>query len=325
LAQLTEAGEGRYDLVALANLLAEGGVTTLKLTGILETGGRGLADDLLGGQWYRRMPDGRLVDGAWSTNHVDQGAEPPEIPPNLAPFDYADLKIHLSGPGGGTPISERNPVRAFHAMSRLVMDHVQVTYPDGTVIVLPPWSGIFSPGVDWVSLFEFVLNLPGLPAQGAPYTFAGVDATGYPIPGIEATDLWVGVAPPDPPTNVRAEVTAKGIQVRWDIVPPVPGSFDPGRNLGFYQIVLDNDAGQSVYGAVLYVPQHTIPGERGDMQPGRDFGKALNELPDGAYGFQVNAHAVAPEGSGGSGFECTARDPDERVLFTISNGVIRIP
>jgi hypothetical protein len=299
----------------------------MKLTGTAEMGYPGLADDTMTGQWYRQDPDGTLIEGEWSTVHLNQqSAEPPEITPEHPLYFRGDLKIHLFGAGGTTPIEQRNPLLAFDLISNIVMDNVRVTFPDSTSVTLQPYTDVFSPDVDWVTHFRFVHNIPGLPTQGTPYIFDALNVAGNPISGVETADLWVGVEPPDPPTNVQAEVIEMGIQASWDPVSVVVGSFEPAKGIGWYQMEIYNVSHEAVYGAsAIDTPSHIIPKAREDLQPGRDWGLPIGEMDDGTYTLEVNVHSVAPDASAGSGIEYSSRNPDEYITFEITNGLVIIP
>lgn len=331
MVKITDFGGGIYNLIILANVIVpddngEPITTIMKLTGTAKIGGSGVTDDTLNGEWYLNGPDGKS-QGMWSAVHLDRrNVKPPEIIPDPPLNFHGDLKIHLLGKGGQTPIEDRNPVYAFDVDSNIVMDSVRVTFPDGRSVILPPYTDVFSPDVDWVNQFRFCLNIPGLPMKGVPYTFTALDVAGNPIPKIVSTDVWVGVAPPDPPTNVQAIVTENGIQVSWNPVSPIEGSFDPDKKIGWYQMEInDNIEHISVYGANhIYTTDHLIPFNKEDFFPGIDGGLSLSEMKDGSYTLNVNVHSFAPEGSAGTGFEYSSRDSDEFIRFEINNGVIVI-
>lgn len=173
MVQITNLGDGIYDLIILANVIisddnGESKTTIMKLTGTAKMGGSGVTDDILDGIWYLDGPDGKS-QGLWSAVHLDRrNIEVPEIIPE-PPLNFnADLKIHLGGKGGQTPIEERNPVYAFDVGSNIVMDSVRVTFPDGSSVILPPYTDVFSPDVNWINQFRFSDGYQGLPIKGVP-------------------------------------------------------------------------------------------------------------------------------------------------------------
>jgi hypothetical protein len=320
-----------YELLIYANLLvpSEGGqqgVIILRLDGKAQFGGRSVNDDKMEGKWSLRGPGDYVVEGPWSATHLDRRfVEMPKIVPQYPLYFYGDLKVHLFGPGEPNPRENRNPIYAFDVMSNIVMDNVRVTFPDGRSVILQPYTDVFSPGVDWLTQFRFILNVEGLPTQGKPYAFAALDVAGNPIPGLVTYDVWVGVNPPDPPTEIQAQVTSEGIQVSWNPVNPVPGSFEPGVGIGFYQIEVWNIEGSEVYGAnQIHTTTHLIPLDRTDFIQGQDWGLSLSEMGDGTYAFDVNVHSLAPAGSAGHGIEYSSRDPTEVVVFTIKEGIVEV-
>ncbi len=157
-------------------------------------------------------------------------------------------------------------------------------------------------------------------------TFTLLDVQGQPIAGATTSDTWFACTV-DAPRNVSTAVDpGVGIVVNWDPVNPAPG-FDPGGapSLGFYQIELGpENGGDGGYGAnAIKGTSHTIPllgfgGAAPGSPDGFDFGKALEELADGTYGFDVIAFAEAPPSSIGGGLECQIRASGERVRFAKS-------
>ena len=167
-----------------------------------------------------------------------------------------------------------------------------------------------------------------MPIAGGEYVFTGLDAAGQPIPGAIGTDIWVGVDPPDPPTNVRADLTEGGILVSWDDSPAIPGSFDLTAEppLGFYQLWVNRvETGEAVYGAnLIYESSHLIPLEGTDFVEGEDWGSSLGELGDGAYTIGACVFSMAPADSLGAGFEYNSSDIDEHIVFAVEGGEIAI-
>jgi hypothetical protein len=331
MAKIKYLSERTCELLIYANLFVpvnggQQGVIILRLDGKAQFGGHSVNDDTMEGKWSLRGPGDYVLEGPWSATHLDRRhVEMPEIVPQYPLYFSGDLKVHLFGPGAPNPIENRNPIYAFDVMSNIVMDNVRVTFPDGRSVILQPYTDVFSPGVDWLTQFRFILNLEGLPTQGKPYTFAALDVAGNPITGLVTYDVWVGVNPPDPPTNVQAQTTGGGIQVSWNPVNPVSGSFEPGVGIGWYQMEVWSIDGTEVYGAnQIHTTTHLIPKERADFIQGQDWGLSLSEMGDGTYEFDVNVHSLAPADSAGHGIEYSSRDPTEIVVFTIKEGIIEV-
>jgi hypothetical protein len=222
------------------------------------------------------------------------------------------------------PPEERNPLVELQVFTNIVMGSVRVDMPDGRSIIVPPFTDVFSPGVDGTTLLRFDTLEPGMPTAGGEYIFTALDVAGKPIPGVRNTDIWVGTEPPDPPTNVRAEVTEDGILVRWDESPIILGSFEPAAypQLGYYQLWISKvGTWESIYGAsCISASPHLIPQHKANFIQGKDWGLSLSEMEDGTYCLGACVHSVAPEGSLGKGFEYNNADPGQAIIFTIQDG-----
>jgi len=208
------------------------------------------------------------------------------------------------------------------------MDSIRVDLPDGRSIIVRGYTDVFGPGGEGTTLLRFLSCERGMPVAGGEYVFTGLDAAGEPLPGARNTDIWVGVEPPTPPTNVRAEVTKDGITVSWDESPIVPGSFEPAAYppLGFYQLEVNKiETGELVYGACcISASPHLIPQDKANLIEWKDWGLSLGEMEDGTYCLGASVLSIAPEGSLGKGFEYNNSDPDQGITFTIQGGEITI-
>ena len=327
-ARFTRTGDETYDVVILASVslhMSDPWATTMKLTGQADLAGGSLTDISLEGTWFIKLPDGTIIQGPWWSDHVNRRVvRAPEVTlgPETDLWFYGDAYVALSGPTS-LPPEMRDSCIILGSMSNVVMSAVRVEMPLGMEVILPPYTDVFSPGVDWTTLFRFsdCVPLPAVP--GGTYRLVALDAVGEPLPGVDMTDVWVGVDPPDPPSNVSAAVTAAGLELAWDEVPEIPGSFDPDAvpQLGFYQIGIETVAGpgpQSAYGAnSIAVPSHTVPWSSADFVEG-EHGLALGELPPGFYRLGLCVHSVAPEGTAGHGFEYNNSDPAESVDFQVT-------
>jgi|GEM_PF-2120611 len=323
-----------YEVIILATFQIPpelgSGTTIVKFVGTAKMGGSSVTDDTITGTWYADGGDGSTVSGPWSANHLDRrNVKAPQVDINQPGLYFSvDTYCGLIGPGN-VPPEMRGSGTILGVMSNIVMDSVKVTYPDGTVLTIPKYTDVFSPNVDWINSFRFCTGAPGMPIAGGTYTFTALDVVGNPIPGVQATDIWVGVEPASPPANVDAVVTAEGILLSWDESPVITGSFDPASGLGFYQLTLyrvqpDGSWGEDVFGVGgIYSLSHLIPMDKSDFVQG-DLGLALNEMGDGVYAISSCVHSVTPAGSAGHGFEYNNTNPDETVYFEIEDGAITI-
>jgi len=242
-------------------------------------------------------------------------------------YFWTDAYVMLNGPAT-LPPEERNPCVLLNIMTNIVVDSVQVDLPDGRSIIILPFTDVFTPEVDQTTLFRFITCAPGMPIAGGEYIFTGLDVAGEPIPGARNTDIWIGVEPPDPPTNVRAEVIEDGILVSWDESPIIPGSFEPAAEpqLGYYQLHISRiEIGELVYGAnIISASPHLIPRDKADFIGGKDWGLSLSEMEDGTYRLSANIHSWPPEGSLEKGAEYMSYDAGQDITFTIQDGEVTI-
>jgi len=264
----------------------------------------------------RQIPEGRQC--------IVRPGQPPEL---LELHFEADVYLGLEGPAA-LPPEERNPCALLTIDTNIVIDSVRVELPGGGSIIIPEYSDVFSLEGEGTTLFRFSTCHPGMPIAGGEYAFTGFDVVGQPIPGATSTDIWVGVDPPDPPTNVGAQVTEEGILVSWDESPPITGSFEPAAQppLGFYQLWVNRlETGETVYGAAgISASPRLIPRDKADFIEGEDRGFSLGEMEDGTYTIGAAVLSVAPEDSLGRGFEYNSSDMDEHIIFAIEDGEIII-
>jgi hypothetical protein len=252
----------------------------------------------------------------------------PDQPPELTDFYFqTDAYLGLNGPAT-LPAEERDPCVILGITTNIVMDSVRVDLPDGRSVIVPAVTDISSYEVEEISFFRFSTCDQGMPVAGGEYIFTGLDEAGEPIPGAINTDIWVGTEPPDPPTNVRAEVIEDGILVSWDETPIIPGSFEPTAEppLGFYQLgIREIGTDESVYVAnQISASTHLIPQDRTDFSAEQDHGLSLGEMEDGTYCIGASVHSMAPEGSSGKVFEYNNTDTNQGITFTIQDGEITI-
>ena len=194
---------------------------------------------------------------------------------------WCDLWLNLDGPAGS--LASRHPSFGFDVeVQGATAAQVLVESPSGEKFILLPYHDI---PYGREQRFGGVPG-PGLPQVGKTYTCMALAAGGVPIPGAVAYDVYVGGKEPDPPTNVRAEVVAGGVQVTWKPSPVIPGAFDPGGSprVGYYAVFLNGAQGELQYGwnggYSSPEPAHLIPLHRQDFGPD-DAGLALEALGDG--------------------------------------------
>jgi hypothetical protein len=252
----------------------------------------------------------------------------PDQPPGLVELYFqADAYLGLNGPAT-LPPEERDPCMILGIGTSIVVDSVRVDLPDGGSLIVPAVTDLFISEVDRTTLFRFSTCELGMPPPGGEYVFTGLDVTGEPIPGATDTDVWVAIDPPDPPSNLTAEVTGDGMLVSWDESPIIPGSFEPAAEpqLGFYQLGISRiDTDELVYGAnFISAPPHLIPQNKADFIEGADHGLSLSEMEDGTYYLGASVHSLALAGSLGKGLEYNSTDVDQGVIFSIQNGEITI-
>jgi hypothetical protein len=318
--QAIDQGSGRYALSMLSTLVpaSQGQPFVVKFTGTAITYNRGVKNDEASG-----TVSASFAKGNWSATHHDRRrTDCPAV--KIPPFSFrADVsarrQIYPAPPGEEVRI-------ALDGQTNIVSAGMLVAKPDGTTIVVPPYTDIFSPNVDFVTEFRYFIPFPqaeaGYPISGKPYTFTLVDALGNPIPGTTQTDVWTACLV-QPPHNLSAVITPnQDIDLTWAPVPPVLG-FNP-PNEGFYQITIDHRSGPPccLYGANLIGQvNHLIPWN--DFTPGTpgkpdgfDYGVGLNKLANDIYQIRVESFSFPPPGSSGVGLECAVVDFGQVLLFS---------
>jgi hypothetical protein len=313
LSMQSQRVEGGYNVKFASTVVPQvGNPFIIQFTGSVEVFGRGLRDDRAEGTviW------GTSGVGNWEgTHHNRQETECPPV--ETPPFQFrADVwALHDLHPNQALYRS------IFSGYTDIVSSGLLVQKPDGTAIVVPPFTDIFSPNVDFITSFRYLTVKPGEPVSGEPYTLTLLDALGNPIPGTTKTDVWTGCFI-TPPRNLRAfQQQNLDINLAWDSVPSAPG-FDPANGTGFYQIFLQPQSSWSnSYGAYgIRSTYHIIPWN--DFLPpargvpdGFDVGEGLNRLFDGAYRTFVKSFSEPPPNSLGVGHECAIVDFSEALYF----------
>lgn len=307
-ARVVLIGNEQFDLTLFGTVASNYGAFVIKLTGLANTFAANVRDDSASGNW-------KTADelGVWSAVHHDRrNPKCPAVQVDNNLFFHPDVYAGV----GVASDEERNEGTLLEGYTNIVSSGMKVEAPDGSVYIVPFFTDLFSPSVDFVNEFRFLTSLLGLPQAGSNYSFTLLDVFGQPIPGTTVTDIWFACTM-GPPRNVSTSMDSAGFMVSWDPVTPAPG-FDPGGSpqLGFYQIELSG-----LYGSNgIQTNSHLIPfadfgGFAFGTPDGFDNGMALDQFADGVYAFDVIAFSVPVPGSGGFGLECQIRDQREQTVF----------
>lgn len=315
-ARFVSVGGGNYDMT----LFGTAGGVVIKLVGTASTNDATVTDDPASGAWQTAEQT-----GTWSAYHHDRRE------PKCPAVQLGDGLYFFSSVNGVVninPDESRFEQNILDGSANIVSSGMQVVLPDGSTVVVPFYTDLFSPSVDFISEFRFLEGYSDLPVVGRTYTFTLLDVFGDPIPGTTQTDVWYACTM-DAPRNVSAFMDMSGMQVTWDAVAPAAG-FDPTNQLGFYQIELYPDAGGGfVYGSNgILSATHTIPlatfnGNAPGSPDGYDLGASLSELPDRSYSFDVISFSEGFN-PGSVGLECQIRHSSERQRFTKEGDAITI-
>jgi hypothetical protein len=331
LLRATDLGDGTYDLSLLSTAVPtpdEGDPFVIQFLGTAWTYAPGVPDDQAGGQVRTRF-----TEGLWTGTHHDRRrTKCPPVGDIPIPGLYFDADVYVHHAYWGDQIIRRNHL--LEAYTNIVSLGMRVEWPDGTVIVVPFYTDIFSPGVDFVSQFRYLESFSGDAISGEPYTFTLLDGLGNPIPGTTATDVWTECRTYPPPRDLNPVMSGMDINLSWSAVPDVPG-FDPDGSqgqgeLGYYQLgTWPQFGGDTSYGAALIAStSHIIPWVRhgqwneGGSPDGADFGHPLGELDDGLYQLEVEAFSQPNPANPGFGAECAVWDEAENLFFQkTENGI----
>lgn len=307
-ARYVDMGDGEFNLSLLGNVSLSDLTFIIKLTGAIKTSGSSVIDDhTADGVW--RSSEG---SGTWEAHHLDRRKV------NAHPVDMEDPTNDLYFRTDTYCVKdETSKGLLLSIVTNVVSTSVLTELPEGESVIVPPYTDIFSPQIDFITTFRFIQHYPMEPTIGT-YTYYALDATGQRIPGVSNTDFYVGGNEPDAPTNVEAYFTpGEGIYVSWNPVDVIPGAFDPGNGIGFYQIELSGQFGANfIQTSYFLIPWNSLGPNM--------YGIPLSEFKDGKYRFDVIAFSVAPEGSGGGGLECQTRDSRETIHFQIIGTEITI-
>jgi hypothetical protein len=233
--QAIDQGNGHYALTMLGTVVpaSQGQPFVVKFIGTAITDNRGVNNDEASG-----TVSASFANGNWSATHHDRrrtDCPPVEIPPlNF----WADVRAHHNLLNGN--LTEIRTI--LEGQTDIVSSGMLVKKPDGTTVIVPFYTDIFSPNVNFITQFRYVIPFNQAdahdPIVGQPYTFTLLDVLGNPIPGTTKTDVWTACLI-TPPQNLNATVTSSlDIHLAWDPVPSAPG-FNPASGIGFYQIDVD--------------------------------------------------------------------------------------
>ncbi len=300
----------------------EGAPWVVRFNGNLKLNGRGVSDDHAYGEFLSDPGS-----GTWQATHHDR--RPTECPSVDLGGERLDMDVYANrdSPGGALQINLEG--RNIY----IVSSALEITAPDGVVFTAPMYTDLFSPEVDFISVFRFAYDdaTSGL-IPGKPYEFVLLDVLGRPIPGTETQDIWTGCSPYAPAGLIANPDSGDGIHVTlsWNGVPEIPDEFEPGV-IGFYQVEIQPTQGQSFEGfgsswigsTTHIIPWHPFfPGEMGSdgiAADGYNFGVSLGEFEAGEYNVFVKAMYFANLINGGFGNECGIRDGNQDLSLIIDD------
>lgn len=314
--QVTDVGGGLWDVTIVSTLIDPQGSLVVRLDGMLDTNLRGIHDDMMSGTF---LSDAGV--GSWTSfHHNRRRISCGDINTQSGLFFQGDVYGMRDMAGGFE-------AEIFEGFTNIVSAAMRVERPDGSVEIVRPFTDLFSPDVNFVSLFRYADSYSyGLPISGG-YSFTLLDVFGDPIPGATTVDMFTGCRA-DAPTGISGQLTPDlDLDMTWNAVPITP-TFDPLNNLGFYQIELyPVHGGEGYGGSGIVTSQHIIPYDPfGGFAPGfpngMDFGKSLAELAnDVTYRIDVIAFEVPAFDEVGIRLECQTRNSSESVFFTMSDGI----
>jgi len=291
----------------------------IRLIGTIRAYGSGLPDDTAGGNVFSQLSQ----TGSWEGYHKNRqrkNCPPAQIPPLQFRVDVSAQPTFA----GANIVS--NPTW-LDSDGTVVAAAMKVRAPDGEVIIVEPYTDIFSPQIDFISRFRFAKLVNKAPIFGV-YTFDLLDATGNVIPGTTRTDTFTQCRLNGGPKSLSAVFENNDIRLSWVGPSTVPG-FDPINNVGFYDIVSSMNGTKYASNLIThnyhYIPWANFEEGSHGSPSGYDYGLSLSELPDGTYVVFVMAHAVPAPTDQGNGLECNAYDTNELFYFTKNNGLITFP
>ena len=220
----------------------------------------------------------------------------------------------------------------FESITLIASSALRVETPEGEEIVVQEYTDIFTPDVDFIDSFRYLVSSPGFPTVGQPYGFTLLDVLGSPIPGTEVEDIWYACSQ-DAAENLQAVYSpGEHISLAWDAVDVVPGEFDPSADpqIGEYKLNIFpiHPEGPTTFGAAGIASSHHIvpwesfdPGVEGEPD-GTNFGVSLSELQEGVFEIEIESISLPHPESGGVRFECFVRDRSQNLLMEKAGGDI---
>lgn len=293
---------------------SDGEPFVIRFTGMVGMGGESVKDDAAGGT----MRTG-FGTGEWTAVHHDRRVTKCPSVRDIGLGFQGDVYTHLD---------LGNPVRMdslYGAETIIVSSGMLVEAPDGSSFVVQEYTDLFSPDVDFIGRFRYLANFEGSPISGGVYKFTLLDVFGEPIEGTESTDVWTGCNQIAPINLTTAFEPGSGVTLGWDVVPDVPGEFEPMHDpqIGFYQIGIDpfNWFSPSSYGSnLIKSPQHLVPWNHFEpgtpgFPDGDDYGVSISEFSEGDYQVMVFAFAEANPQNGGTGLECATYNSSHKLIM----------
>jgi hypothetical protein len=322
----SQIDENNFEISCYSTAIPSNGQVpyVIHFVGNVQPNGAAVPDDVANGVAFSDN-----FEGNWSAIHHDRRRKecpPVQIPPLSS---WVDVRAQHNLRGG-----EVEQIKTIlEVQTDIVSLGVLVEKPDGSTVTLSPYTDIFSPDVDFVSNFRYVIPYDEAdesdPEVGRLYYFTLLDNFGNPIPGSTKTDIWTGCLISAPNTFSAIVDANKNIALSWESVPTVVG-FDPANGIGFYQIEIGgwDPWRPDIYGSNhIMSNSHEIPWS--DFVPpsvgspdGFDLGVGLESFPDGKYVIRVEAFSEPPPGSGGNAHECVVVDFQENIYFEKSSDII---
>jgi hypothetical protein len=324
LAAVPDPENGTYEVTIYSTVVpGEWEPFVIRFTGAVEVHGKGVTDDVAGGEIMTDMGSGQ-----WNGVHHDRRRTKC---PSAGYGQFVQADVRLSKDLAYDPPQKALVLELYTVVVSTAM---QVDMPDGSTRVIEPYTDLFSPYVDFVGRFRFFEYFEGeQPVVGEPYTFRLLDMFGNPIPGTESTDVFWRCTQ-DVPINVRANDTSEDdVTLEWDSVPVITGEFEPevqGPDSPFhlpYQVNVHSATGglSSEFGALGVSNWHLIPWDAfepgGDGLPdGFDFGQSLSSFEDGLYQIELDSWNMPVVDQGGHYQDCEIHDSSENLMMEMSEG-----
>jgi hypothetical protein len=317
--------EDSYDISIYSTIVPPGEWEpfVIRLEGLVTVNGKGVPDDLAGGEVTTEF-----ARGSWNGDHHDRRrTKCPNV--ELEHLTQADVRLQQD-------IAYTPPETALvlELYTVVVSSALQVELPDGSIRLIEHYTDIFSPHVDFVGRFRYFEHFEGeFPVTGEPYTFRLLDILGNPIPGTESTDVFWRCNV-DAPRNIIAPTSIESdVPLSWDPVPVITGEFDPflqAPDSEFhlpYQVNIHpaTEEAEGEFGSLGQQTTHIIPWSSFDpgglgSPDGFDFGQPLESFNDGLYEISLDSWNMPITEEGGYYQDCAVYDSSETVFMQKDNG-----